>query len=422
MPSLKKANPGEATTSVVSKSASQRIVSLDAMRGFDMIMILGIDEPLVPAIAKMCHNRFTSWLAVQYEHCAWIGFHFEDLIFPLFLFMAGVSMTISIRRTIDRAGRWVAVRRIFRRGALLVALGIFYYGGLSQDWHEVRWFGVLQRIGLAYLFAGLLFCFFRWRGLLASCIIILIGYWGLMTFVPIRDVHMSRSAFERIAQAQGIQIRDIRDEKRIFLQIPRTVRGKYEPGYNVDSQFDFQYLPGKLWLDYSDPEGILGTIPAIASCLLGVLAGLLLRSGEFSDRVKLALLTGIGAACLALGFVWGLQFPVIKIMWTSSYVLVAGGYSFLLLAAFWWIVDLRGWKRWAVPFIWIGVNPITLYMLSNIVPFDRIVGRFIGGPISGILDAHIATGMGTVAIATCSIALILLCAWFLNKKQIYLRV
>lgn len=422
MPSLNEANPGEAISSVVSKSASQRIVSLDALRGFAMIMILGIDDLLVPAIAHTFHNPFTSWLAVEFEHNAWVGFHFEDLIFPLFLFMAGVSMTISIRKTIDRAGRWVAVRRILRRSAILVALGIFYYGGLSSGWHEVRWLGVLQRIGLAYLFAGLLFCFFRWRGLLASCVIILIGYWALMTFVPIRDVHMSHSAFERIAQSQGIQIKSISDERRIFLQMPRTVRGKYEPGYNVNSQFDFQYLPGRKLLYYSDPEGILGTIPAIASCLLGILACLLLRSGEFADRVKLALLTGIGVACLALGFLWGLQFPVIKLMWTSSYVLVAGGYSFLLLAAFWWIADLRGWKRWAVPFTWVGVNPITLYVLWNIVPFPDIAGRLIGGPIGRILDAHIATGMGTVAVATGSVALILLCAWFLNKKKIYLRV
>ncbi|HEX3133602.1 MAG TPA: heparan-alpha-glucosaminide N-acetyltransferase domain-containing protein [Planctomycetota bacterium] len=313
-----------------------RLVSVDALRGFDMIWILGGDA-LVQAIHKLCGDPVTGAVARQFDHCGWAGFHIEDLIFPLFVFIAGVSLVFSLTKTIAREGRTAALGRVVRRGLLLVLVGTIYYGGFTDGWDHVRWVGVLQRIGLAYLFAGVLFCFLSPRGLAAACVALLVGYWGLMSFVPIRDIHLNKDTFAHAAAASGTT-----DDHQVFAATTATVSGKFEPGYNLSDHVDFQYLSGRKWDHYYDPEGLLSTIPAIATCLLGVLAGLALRSSALTDGRRLAWLVGSGVALIVVGWAWDAQFPVIKKIWSSSFVLVAGGWSLLLLAAFHWLVDLRG--------------------------------------------------------------------------------
>jgi predicted acyltransferase len=164
-----------------------RLMSLDALRGFDMFWIVGADA-LVTALRKLSDNDVVQELARQLEHVGWAGFHFEDLIFPMFVFIVGVSLVFSLSRTIEQQGRAAAAARIVRRALAMYLLGIFYYGGLSTPFQEIRLLGVLQRIALAYLFAGLIFCFVGWRGRVAACAILLVGYWALMTFVPVPGV------------------------------------------------------------------------------------------------------------------------------------------------------------------------------------------------------------------------------------------
>src|SRR5437870_9738358 len=150
MATLTETQPAPATPAPA--SASQRLMSVDALRGFDMFWIIGADS-LVSALNRMSRTRATSFLAGQFEHADWEGFHFYDLIFPLFVFIVGVSLVFSLTKTIERAGRSAAVGRVIRRGVILFVLGIFYYGGFSHDWPNIRLMGVLNRIALCYLFA-----------------------------------------------------------------------------------------------------------------------------------------------------------------------------------------------------------------------------------------------------------------------------
>lgn len=398
------------------KPATTRLMSVDALRGFDMFWILGGDE-LVTAIHRFCGDPVTGVLATQFDHCGWEGFHIEDLIFPLFVFIAGVSLVFSLTKTIEREGRAVAISRIVRRGLLLVVFGIIYYGGISHGWGEVRLVGVLQRIGVAYLCAGLLFCILKPRGLVIACLSLLIGYWGLLTFVPIRDIRLEDHALHELADRTGIH-----DPHALFDQTTAQVSGKYEPGYNLTNHIDFQYLPGRKWDGYYDPEGLLSMLPAIATCLLGVFAGQLLRARDVTDRRRLLVMLSGGVGMLVVGYLWGLEFPVVKKLWTSSFVLVAGGWSLLLLAAFHWLIDVRGWKSWTTPFIWIGMNAIVLYMAENLIRVHDIANRFVGGPVAKLLDAHGATGLGQVVSISAAITLILVFAWFLHRKQIFMRL
>ncbi len=395
-----------------------RLVSLDALRGFDMFWILGADA-LVHALAKVCDVAPLRVLAGQIEHKAWAGFAFYDLIFPLFVFMAGVSVVFSLNRLIETHGRAAAVKRVLWRGGLLFALGLFYAGGFQTKWPDIRVLGVLQRIALAYTAAGLLFCFFRPRALAAIGASILVGYWALLTFVPIRDVQMERAA---VPARLGVEKPTLEQARALFESVTTTRTGGYDPGRNLSDHLDFQYLPGRKYDLYYDPEGLLSTLPAVVSCLLGVFAGLLVRRTDWDELKKVRTLAVAGAVMVALGFLWGLQFPVVKKIWTSSFVLVAGGYSALLLAAFYYAVDVRGWRRWCVPFVWIGMNPITLYLVSGIVGYRRLAARLAGGDVSAWLDAAVGPGWGNLGVAIVGLILMLLLARFLFQKQIFLRV
>jgi len=395
-----------------------RLVSLDALRGFDMFWILGADA-LVHALAKVFDVAPLRVLAGQLDHKAWAGFAFYDLIFPLFVFMAGVSVVFSLNRLIETHGRAAAVKRVLWRGGLLFALGLFYAGGFQTKWPDIRVLGVLQRIALAYTAAGLLFCFFRPRALAAIGASILLGYWALLTFVPIRDVQMERAA---VPARLGVEKPTPAQARALFDSVTTWRTGGYDPGRNLSDHLDFQYLPGRKYDVYYDPEGLLSTLPAVVSCLLGVFAGLLVRRTDWDELKKVRTLAVAGAVMVALGFLWGLQFPVVKKIWTSSFVLVAGGYSALLLAAFYYAIDVRGWRRWCVPFVWIGMNPITLYLISGIVGYRRLAARLAGGDVSAWLDTALGAGWGALAVAVVGLALMLLLARFLYQKQIFLRV
>jgi len=393
-------------------------MSLDALRGFDMFWILGADG-IVSAIARLSDAAPVRLLAGQVDHSEWAGLTFYDLIFPLFVFITGVSLVFSLGNMLEKHGRTAAVKRILWRAGVLFALGVLYNGGLAQVWPGVRLLGVLQRIATAYAAAGLLFCFCGPRGRNAIGVTLLVGYWALLAFVPIRNIALDRNTMAaRFATEHPAPLA----VRQLYEATQATVTGRFEPGLNLANHLDYRFLPGAKYDTYWDPEGLLSMLPAIATCLLGVMAGGWLRRRDWTDRRKLTRLLLAGLVCLVLGYLWGLEFPIIKKIWTSSFVLVAGGWSLLLLGAFYYVVDLRQWRGWCQPFVWIGLNPITLYLATSLVDFSRIAERLAGGSVGAFLDRHLAVGAGDLLLACLTLSLLLLLARFLHRRQIYLRV
>ena len=366
------------TTSV----KTTRLMSLDALRGFDMFWIIGADA-LLHGLRKASDNEVMQFIARQLEHCDWAGFRFEDLIFPMFVFIVGVSLVFSLSRTIELHGRRAAIVRIIRRAVLMYLLGILYYGGFSTSFDQIRLLGVLQRIAICYLCAGLIFCFWGLRGRLAWCVGLLVGYWLVMSYVP----------------------------------VPGGVAGDFSEGKNLANWVDQQFLPLRKWDGDHDPEGLLSTLPAVANCLIGVFAGMLLRDSNRQNWKKVVYLLAAGVFMAALGWLWDLQFPVIKKIWTSSFVLVACGYSCVLLSLFYLVIDVWGLRWWAQPFVWIGMNPITIYMLDNLVEIPKIAKLFVGGELNTYFGNY-----GDLVVAVVGLLITFGIARFLYQRKIFLRL
>jgi predicted acyltransferase len=365
---------------------SERLESLDALRGFDMVWIAGADS-LGSALSHIDGGPVTRLLARQLDHVPWAGLHFYDLIFPLFVFLMGVAIPFSLTRMVEKSGRSATVRRVIRRALLLFLLGVFYYGGLANPISDIRWLGVLQRFGLCYLSAGLLFLFVGRRGLLVTCVVLLVGYWALMTFIP----------------------------------VPGVGAGHFEEGRNLANWLDRMYLPGRKYDGDHDPEGYLSTLPAVASTLLGVFCGLWLRRKDVAERKRVTVLAAAGVLLILLGDAWGVQFPIVKKIWTSSFVLVAGGYSALIMATFYLVIDVWKIRAWATPLVWVGSNAITIYLLCNMVNFGALAQRFTGGSVTAWLDAQLP-GLSSLAEALMSLVLCFGVARFLYQRKIFLRL
>jgi predicted acyltransferase len=272
--------------------------------------------------------------------------------------------------------------------------------------------GVLQRIALCYLFTSILFCFLRWRALMGVCAALLLGYWGITALAPIRDFNLERGHLK----AMNLDPDGPETHQR-FLATTTMVHGRYDDGLNLPQQIDFQYLPGHKWDGAYDPEGILSTIPAVGTCLLGVFAGLLLRNPSIPDRKKVQFLLIAGVAGVVLGFLWGFGFPVIKKIWTSSYVLVAGGYACLFLAAFYQMVEVWQWRKWCLPFVWIGMNPITVYLAFHLIKFEDYAKLVVGGPVKQAFGPW-----GDMVMALAVVGLSFGLARFLYQRKIFLRL
>lgn len=370
-----------------------RLVSLDALRGFNFVWILGGDSAVL-ALAKILRGH-DGWTAAvgqalheQMTHAVWDGFRFYDFIFPLFVFITGVAIALALPGLVAREGRKAAHLRVVRRALTLYVLGLIYYGGVAGHWGDIRWLGVLQRIGICYLAAGLLFLNVGRRGIVATVVALLLGYWALMTVVP----------------------------------VPGIGAGSFAPDANLANWIDARYLPGRLWDKTRDPEGLLSTLPAIATCLIGVLAGVVMREPALSPRARSLVLIGGGAALLALGQLWALHFPIVKAIWTSSFVLVAGGWSAIALGVMHQLVDVWGFKRWATVFVWIGANAITLYLLNALMGFYQLAERLTGGDVARLLDRLTAPGAGWLLTSLTAFGLVVALARFLYRRKVFLRV
>jgi len=365
-----------------SGTSSSRLKSLDALRGFDLFWIIGAEE-IVHALSKAYDDPVTGFFVTQLTHKSWAGLAFYDLIFPLFVFIAGVSLVFSLTRSLEQVGKMATCKKILWRAFLLYILGLFCYGGISGGLEKLRLLGVLQRIALAYLFAGLLFVNFRFKGLVIAFVSLLVGYWALMTFVP----------------------------------VPGIGAGNFEEGKNLANYIDKQYLPFFKWDGDHDPEGLLSTLPAIGTCLLGIFAGLWIRRTDVPDQKKVVRLLLAGVAGVLLGFLWNLQFPIIKKIWTSSFVLAAGGYACIFFAIFYQVIEIWKIQKWAAPFVWIGMNPITLYVGTHIIDFSNISAHFVGGPVKASLGRQ-----GEVLVTLVAMGLLIAVAHFLYRRKIFLRL
>jgi predicted acyltransferase len=364
-------------------AVSSRVMSIDALRGFDMFWIIGMEE-IFAALSKFLHRD----IARKLDHAPWAGFHFYDSIFPLFVFIIGATLVFSLGKAVATHGKAGATLKILRRFVILYLLGIFYYGGFSGTIDHIRLMGVLQRLAICYCFAGLAFVWLSPRGMLIACVSLLVGYWALLTFVP----------------------------------VPGVGAGNFAEGKNLTNYIDRMYLPWRKWDGDHDPEGLLSNLPAIASCLLGIFAGLLLKNPTVSQRRKVNLLLLWGAAGIACALLWSLQFPIIKKIWTSSFVLLTAGISTILLAAFYWVIDVKNYRAWAKPFVWIGMNAITVYLACNVLGFEKIASRFAGGDVEAALNRKFGDGFGELTIATIALGLAILLVWYLHRRKIFLRV
>ncbi|HYW95774.1 MAG TPA: DUF5009 domain-containing protein [Bacteroidales bacterium] len=365
---------------------TDRLASLDALRGFDMFWIAG-GALMVSALAKTGHSGFIEWLNVQTEHVEWNGFHFFDMIFPLFLFIAGVTFPFSLRkRRANGQSSGQIYKHIITRGLVLVFLGIVYNGLFRFDFDNLRYASVLGRIGLAWMFAALIVmnANIRWQAI--WCAAILLAYWAILMLIP----------------------------------VPGYGAGVLTVDGSIVGYVDRMLLPGKLYLGVHDPEGILSTIPAISTALLGMLTGHLLKikNVTLSPNKKLGIMAGAGVVFILLSLLWNLVLPINKNLWTSSFVMTTAGFSLLFLSFFYLVMDIWHIKWWAFPFVVIGLNPITIYLAqAGMISFTATAQYFFGGLIRFAPEANQPFWS---ALAYFLVSWLFL--YFLYRKKIFLKV
>jgi len=321
---------------------AQRLVSLDALRGFDMFWIIG-GTAILMGVGKAIHRPWFDKFLEQFEHVPWRGLHFYDLIWPLFMFIMGVAIPFSIakRRAKGETDRRILLHALWR-AIVMFCLGTVTQGNLLLfDWYKFRpCYSVLHGLAVGYLIATLVAVKLRPKWHVPTIAVFLLAYWAVVMLVP----------------------------------VPGVGAGVLTPQGNLPTYVDKLVLGH---LHYGENTWFLSYPGFGASVLLGVLAGQLLMSGR-SQRSKIFRLLGMGALSLAAGLLWSLWFPVIKLMWTSSYVLISGGFAFLVLALFYWLVDVCGYQKWAFGFMVIGMNSIAVYVATEIFDFSQVGDIFVG--------------------------------------------
>lgn len=374
------------------QTSPTRLQSLDALRGFDMFWIVS-GEFIIHTLSKATHAPAWNWLSDQLSHSPWNGFTFYDMIFPLFIYIAGVSMPFSYgkRLSADATANKAARRHIFqsliRRTVVLFLLGMVVNGALQWKGYEnTRFASVLGRIALSCFFAALIYLNYSRQAQIAWFLFLLMGYWAAM----------------------------------VLIQVPHFGAGILTPEGNLEAYVDRLLLPGKLHRKVYDPEGLLSTFPAIGTALLGVFTGEFLRTGN--DRLPAArkglVLIVSSLLLLCFGLLWNIVFPINKNMWTSSFVLYAGGWSMLFFAIFYLVIDVAGLRQWSMPFVWIGSNSILIYLAAHgIIHFEATASFLFGGWIQFAAPLWQAVWLA-IGVAAVQLAFL----YFLYKKKWFLKV
>jgi predicted acyltransferase len=362
-----------------------RLLSVDALRGLTVAAMVLVNNP-------------GTWRAIYppLRHAAWHGWTPTDVIFPFFVFIVGVAIPLALGPRLERGDRAAVMLKVLRRSIVIFGLGIILNGFPWYAWSTLRIPGVLQRIALCYLVAALIYLLTSTRAQLVITTALLFGYWLVMTAVP----------------------------------VPGYGSGDLSPAGNLAAYIDRALLGPHIW-QYAkvyDPEGILSTVPAAATALLGVLTGTWLRSGRDSDVIA-ARLAVTGVVGIVVGQLWGLWFPINKSLWTSSYVVFTAGLALIVLAACYWLIEVRAHRRWAIPFAVLGVNALVLFFLSTLVA--RLLSIIRVGPERHSLQtvlfdrvfAPLASPVNaSLAYAAAYVAVWWAIMWMLYRWNIRLRV
>ena len=365
--------------------AKKRLVSIDALRGFDMIMICGAD-----AFFHQLEGK-TGWLwvdslAQQFEHPVWIGFTFYDFIFPLFLFIAGVSIPFSLSKALDQGtAKNELYKKAFIRMLILIALGMLDKNAPFPffDWPHIRLGSVLGRIGLAGFVTVVLYLNFS-----SAKRLYIIGGTLLLYYVCV-----------------------------MFIPVPGYGAGDLTFEGNLVGWIDRTFLPGRLLQVTYDELGIITQLPAICLTLFGAYAGEILKNHTIADRKKFTQLLLTGIICIALGLIWSLHFPIAKRLWSSSFILLTGGMAFVFMAAFYGVIDILNLKKWSFVFVVIGMNSLTIYMVYRFVNF-RHTSRLLFEGLYAPLDEK----WHGVFESFGALVLVWFFLYFLYKKKIFFKV
>jgi predicted acyltransferase len=365
--------------------SNDRLASLDVLRGFDMFWIVGGGTfvlNLINYLGRPCLEPIKANL----EHADWVGFHAWDLIFPLFIFISGVTMPFSFAKHIAANQKGRLYLRIIKRAIILILLGLLYNNLLKTlDFANLRYLSVLGLIGLSYLWAAIVVINFKPLGQAVCGAVILIVYYLLMNFVTV-------PGFDAVDLTKA--------------------------GGNFASYIDRLIVPGKLIYGATDPEGILMNFPACVLAIAGALTGSLLKNQNVRQYRKCLYIAAAGLACLAVGRLWAMHFPMIKKLWTSSFVVYATGWALLLTALFYLVVDVWQIRKIFFPFMLIGVNPITIYLGAHkVINFSYTAEFFFGGLIK-IADEPLKPVILWTGILLCEFAFL----YILYRKKIFLKV
>lgn len=368
-----------------------RLVSLDVFRGITIAAMLLVNNP-------------GTWSAIYppLRHAEWHGWTPTDLIFPFFLYIVGVAMVFSFAKQRRDGAREAAMfRKVARRAAVLVLLGLLLHSfpWIGYDYGSLRIPGVLQRIGVAYLLAGAVVLWLGPKGRAAVCAGLLLGYWAVMSWVPVPGI--------------GAGVLEPGQDPGAFLD--RAIFGT-----------DHLWAQARTW----DPEGLLSTMPAVATVLLGVFNGEWLRSARSPGRTTAGMLAA-GALAVAAGLMWGAVFPINKPLWTSSYVVFTAGAAALALAACYWVVDVKERRRWAFPFVLFGVNAIAAFWLSSAMA--RVLNMIRVPAADGDLalktwiyrhgfESWLAPVNASLAFALCFVGVWTLIMGAFYRRRIFLKV
>ena len=364
---------------------SGRLVSLDAFRGLTIAAMILVNNP-------------GSWdyVYAPLDHAPWHGWTPTDLIFPFFLFIVGVSMTFSFARRLELGDKRQLTRSVLRRSAIILLLGLFLSAFPRFDLSNLRYVGVLQRIAVVYLAASLIVLNLSRRAQAWVSLGLLLGYWAVMKLIP----------------------------------VPGVGAGVLTPEGNLAAWIDHFVVPGRMYQETWDPEGLLSTLPAIATTLLGVFTGYWIRSGKERLEIDAGMFV-VGWLAIVSGLAWGILFPINKNLWTSSYVLFTAGAALELLALFYWLIDIKGFQKWARPAVVFGVNAIAVYVLSGML--SRLL-RFIQVPsgtekitakqwiFENVFASWASPFHASLAYAICHVLLWWALLAFAYRRKIFIKV
>jgi predicted acyltransferase len=371
----------------------ERLYSIDALRGFDMFWIVG-GAGLIRGLSNDTGWEWMNTLAVQFTHVTWEGFRFYDLIFPLFMFIAGAVIPFSILSKFEKGvPKKDLVLKTFRRMAVLVLLGIAYNGVLRSGFTDVRFASVLGQIGVSYFFAVLI-------------------------------VLHSNSLKERFVWLMGILVGVA--IMQLFIPVPGFGAGVLTPEGHINGYIDRMLLPGRLAYGPEgmisthgiyDALGILSTISSIGIAVMGTFAGSLLKAGNVSGSRKSVILAAAGAGLILLALAISPFYPVIKNCWSTTFNLLAGGISFILIALFYQVIDVWGWRKWTLFFRVIGMNSIFIYLFFRFVNVRHTSENLFGWLTKGFMEGY---AQSVVALGV--IVLVFGLLYFFYRKKIFINV